>query len=455
MTARVAVVGAGITGLSAAHHLRRTTRELDVTVYESTSRPGGKLRTTSVGDLQLETGADAFLVRDPDALELCQQLGLDDELVEPAVQGVHIWADGRAHPLPPGLVLGAPARFGPLFGSDLISLRGALRAVLDLFVPRGSVVDRRSVADLVRRHYGHEVLERLVEPLLSGIYAGDPERLGAAAATPRLAEAVREHRSMARGLRDGQREPAADGSIFRSLRGGMSQLVERLVEEVDIETGVEIRTVREADDRYVLEPAAGAAIEADAVLLAVPAFAAADQLRALAPEASDALGEIPYVSVASVITVHEPGSVEVTGSGMLVAGGGAHVVKAVTYVSNKWPHLADDRIVLRSSVGRRGHQEPVGWDEDRLVDAVLDDLGELVGVEGRPAAVEVTRWERALPQYEPAHLDRLDRIERALAPHPRVRLAGAAYRGVGISACVRDARTVADRLVAEVTGRPG
>lgn len=259
---------------------------------------------------------------------------------------------------------------------------------------------------------------------------------------------------MARGLRDGQGEAVVEGSIFRSLRGGMSQLVERLTEEVDVETGVEIRGVRGSDGRYVLERAAGAPIEADAVLLAVPAFVAADQLRGLAPEASDALGEIPYVSVASVVTVHEPGSVEVTGSGMLVAGGGARVVKAVTYVSNKWPHLADDRIVLRSSVGRRGQEEPVGWDEDRLVDAVLDDLGDLVGVEGCPAAIEVTRWERALPQYETAHLDRLDRIERALAAHPRVRLAGAAYRGVGISACVRDARTVADRLVAEITGRP-
>lgn len=453
MTARIAVVGAGITGLSAAHHLLQAIPRLDVTVYESTSRPGGKLRTSTVGDLQLETGADAFLVRDPDALELCQQLGLDDDLVEPAVQGVHIWADGRAHPLPPGLVLGAPARFGPLFGSDLVSLRGALRAVLDLVLPHRSLVDRRSVADLVRRRYGREVLERLVEPLLSGIYAGDPERLGAAAATPRLAEAVREHRSMARGLRDERREPATDGSIFRSLRGGMSQLVVRLTEEVDVETGVEIRTVRESDGRYVLEPAGGDPIEVDAVLLAVPAFAAAEQVRGLAPEASDALREIPYVSVASVITVHEPASAGMTGSGMLVAGGGTRVVKAVTYVSNKWPHLADDRIVLRSSVGRRGREEPVGWDEDRLVDAVLDDLGDLVGVEGRPTAVEVTRWERALPQYETTHLDRLDRIDRALAAHPRVRLAGAAYRGVGISACVRDARTVADRLVAEVTGR--
>ncbi len=463
MSPHVGVVGGGITGLTAAYHLRRTAPALDVTVFESGSEPGGKLRTGRVGDLRLETGADAFLVRDPDALDLCEQLDLEDELVQPAVQGVQIWADGRAHPLPPELVLGVPTRFAPLFRSGVISGRGALRATLDLVMPREVDVDDASVAGLVGHRFGREVLERLVDPLLSGIYAGDPEQLGAAAATPRLADAAREHRSLARGLRattsDATSDDRAEGSVFRSLRGGMSRLIERLGEEVRVETRTPVRLVGRSGSGsgsgYVLERATGDPVEVDALILAVPAFVAGALLRDVAPEASETLHQIPYVSVASIITVHEPGSVEVTGSGMLVPHGGSRAVKAVTYVSNKWEHLVDDdRVVLRSSVGRRGAEEAVAWEDERLVDTVLRDLRDLVGVHRSPTEVEITRWERALPQYETDHLDRLARLDRALAIHQRLALAGAAYRGVGISACVQDGRRAATRIASALSSVP-
>lgn len=455
MSPRVAIVGGGITGLSAAFHLQRTAPDLDVTVYEAGARAGGKVRAATVDGVDLEVGADAFLVRDDDALALCRELGIEDDLIQPAVQGVDIWADGGAHPLPPGLVLGAPTRFGPLFRSGLLSGRGALRASLDLVVPREVDVDHESVAELIRHRFGREVLERLVDPLLSGIYAGDPERLGAAAATPRLADAARGQRSLARGLRADLGEASVGGSIFRSLRGGLNQLVRRLVEEVEVETRTPIRLVERAGGRYALRRAFGDPIEVDAVVLAVPAFAAGALLRDLAPEASDAMREIPYVSVASVLTVHEPDSVELSGSGMLVTHGASRAVKAVTYVSNKWPQLIrDDRVVLRSSVGRRDQPEPLDWDDDRLVDTVLEDLRDLVDIRRSPTAVEVTRWQRALPQYEPSHLDRLGRIDRAVATLPRLAVAGAAYRGVGVSACVRDGRLAAAQVAGEITSVP-
>lgn len=455
MSPHVAIVGGGITGLTAAHHLHRTAPEIDVTVYEAGPRPGGKIRTVAVDGLWLETGADAFMVRDPHGLELCRELGLEDELIEPVVQGVQIWADGRAYPLPPGLVLGAPTRFGPLFRSDLISGGGALRAALDLVLPHEADVDRRSVADLIRHRFGREVLERLVEPLLAGIYAGDPDRLGAAAATPRLAEAVRGHRSLARGLRASATGNAAGGSIFRSVRGGMSRLVDRLAEEVRVETDAPIRRLEAQEERFVLHPSAGDPVEADGVILAVPAFAAAALLREVAPDASGVLDEIPYVSVASIITVHPPGSVDVTGSGLLVPRGATRAVKAVTYASNKWLQgTGEERLVLRSSVGRRDGREVVSLDDDRLLRAVLADLRELVGARTAPTAVEITRWDRALPQYEPEHLDRLIRIDRALGSRPCLAVAGAAYRGVGITACVQHGRQVATQVASEINAVP-
>lgn len=457
MSPRAAVIGGGITGLVAAYQLRRSEPDLDVTLYEASTRLGGKLRTTEIDGLRLETGADAFLVRDPDAVDLCVELGLDGDLLEPAVQGVDVRVDGQAHPLPAGLILGAPSRFGPLFRSPVVSTVGALRATLDVLLPREVDVDHRSVAELIEHRFGRQVLDRLVEPMLSGVYAGDPARLGVAAATPRLAEAAREHRSLARGLRrTGQRgAQGSAGSIFRALRGGFATLVERLAEHVDVAMPVPIRLIEREGDRFALRAGGDETYPADLVIVAVPAYVAGTLLRELVPAASEALREIPYVSVANVITVHAAGSVELRGSGMLVPEGEAEVVKALSYVSNKWPHLAPDgRIVIRSSVGRRGAEDPVGWDDERLIAWVLDDLGDLLGLDGQPTAVEITRWDRAIPQYEPAHLDRLDRLHRALADHPRIAVAGAAYAGVGITACVQDARDAAERAAGGL-GRAG
>ncbi|MBW3562750.1 MAG: protoporphyrinogen oxidase [Actinobacteria bacterium] len=447
MSPRAAVIGGGITGLVAAYQLRRSEPDLEVTLYEASTRLGGKLRTAEVDGLWLETGADAFLVRDPDAVDLCAELGLDGDLVEPAVQGVEVRMDGRAHPLPSGLILGAPSRFGPLFRSPVVSTGGALRATLDVLLPREVDVDHESVAELIEHRFGREVLERLVEPMLAGVYAGDPARLGAAAATPRLAEAAREHRSLARGLRrTGER--GSGGSIFRALRGGFTTLVDRLAEHVDVAMPVRIQLIEREGDRFALRAGGDETYPADLVIVAVPAYVAGALLRELVPAASDALREITYVSVANVITVHTAGSVALRGSGMLVPEGEAEVVKALSYVSNKWPHVAPDRrIVIRSSVGRRGAEDPVGWDDERLTASVLDDLDDILGVDEQPTAVGVTRWDRAIPQYEPAHLDRLDRLHRALADHPRIAVAGAAYGGVGITACVQDARDAAERVV--------
>lgn len=471
----VVVVGGGITGLAAAWFLRAGpptpadsaggstwARRRDdggktppgaVTLLEATGRLGGKLSTHSLDGLTVERGADALVARHDAVLDLIRAVGLEDETVSPATTAARVWHAGRTYPLPGGLVVGVPTRLGPLVRSRLISPAGAARAALDLLLPREVDVDTESVAELVRHRFGHQIADRLVEPVLTGIYAGSPAQLGVAAATPALAGAARHHRSVMRGLRV---TGGADGSTapFVTIRGGLTRLVDRLVRTappggapVTVSRSTPVRLVEAGRNGYVARLPGGEQVFADAVVLAVPTYVAAAVLRPVLPDAVGALREIPYVSVATIILVYPPGTALPPGSGMVVPATAGRLVKAATWVSAKWPHLTPGgEVVVRASVGRRGDEEALRLDDAELARAVHEDLCDLVGVSARPCAWLVTRWERAVPQYEPAHLDRLDRVQRALAAHPRLALAGAGYQGVGISACVQQAHAAARRI---------
>lgn len=451
---RVVVVGGGIAGLAAAWEVRRA-GGVETVLVEATGRLGGKIATEEIDGLTLETGAEAFLDRTPEVFELAEEAGLTADVVAASSSGVKVAHGGRLHDLPEGLVLGAPTRLRPLLESGLISPLGAARAALDLVLPRESDLERESVGRLVRRRFGNEVAERLVEPLLTGVYAGDVDHLGAAVATPMLADAARARHSILLGLRD---RPRSGGPPrFHTIRGGMSRLVERLAtpreeEPFTIRTGTPVEGVEQADGRYRVR-FGGEEIEADGVVLATPAFAAGELLRDLAPAAAEALGQIPYVSVAVVTFVYASGVIVPDATGILVTRDEDVITKAVTFVSNKWAHVAPDgRVVLRASVGRRGDEAAVGLDDAALVALVRSDLADLAGVDARPRAEKVTRWERALPQYEPEHRDRLARVADALEPLPGLELAGAAYEGMGIPACIAHGRAAA-RTVLEAAGR--
>jgi oxygen-dependent protoporphyrinogen oxidase len=436
----VAVIGGGVTGLAAAWFLRASPQPPDVTVIESTPRLGGKIRTEELDGVTVELGADAFVTRQPEAAELCRRLGLGGELVAPAAGGagaVRIWSGGRLHPLPDGVVLGAPTGLGSLLRSGLLSTAGVARAALDLVLPREVDVDRESVAELIDHRFGPQVTQRLVEPLLAGVYAGDVDRLSAAAATPLLADAARSRRSLLLGLR---RRAATDGPLFLTVRGGLQRMVERLAADLSVRRATPAQVVERTPSAYLVRLASAPPLHADGVVLAVPAFAAAALLRQAAQGAADPLREIPYVSVAVVTLVYPPGAGEVEGSGMLVPKVEDRLVKAATWVSSKWPErVPDDRLVIRASVGRRGEDAPLRLDDRDLCGAVHEELREALGLTARPTAARVTRWERALPQYELGHRDRLRRIADGTAHLPGLVLTGAAYEGVGIAACVRQA----------------
>lgn len=427
---RIAVIGGGIAGLAAAWAVR----DHHVTVLEASGRVGGKLRTGEVDGVQVEFGADAFLAEPSDAVTLAQEVGLAADLVAPASSGVSIWRGRALHRLPEGVVFGAPTQLRPLLRSGLLSPAGVARAGFDLLLPPTGGI---TVADVVGRRFGREVVERLLDPLLGGVYAGDPHRLDAAAATPLIAEAANAHRSLLTGLR---RRRRGTGPAFRTVVGGLDRLPAALEARLDVRVDWPVAAIEPAwGGRWTIH--GPASLEVDAVVVATPAYVSADLLRDVAPTAAAALSEIAYASVALVALVYDDVRSAPPGSGMLVPSSEGRTVKAATWMSSKWPHLGDGRLLVRASSGRHGDDRSLQLGDDTLVAAVGGDLHDAVGLPAEPDAAVVIRWERALPQYEPGHLDRVTAIEASLPAG--IGVAGAAYRGIGIPACIRQGRDAA------------
>lgn len=450
----VAVVGGGITGLAAAWELLAGGAE--VTLYEAGSRLGGRILTADVAGRPVDLGPDALLARVPHAVALCRELGLGDELVHPAAEGASIWSAGRLRPLPRGLVLGAPLAGGDLVRlvrSGLLSPLGAVRASLDLVRPASRWGPDPSVGELVAGRLGPEVHRRLVDPLVGGIHAGPSALLSARLAAPQLADAAAS-RSLVLGLRRARTARsggtgATAAPVFASLRGGLGRLVERLDEALRA-GGVELR----AGEPVNTVPVSGS----DATVVAVPAGAASRLVAAASPDAAAGLAGLEYASVALAVLVYPVEALPrpLEGTGFLVPAGEGRLLTACSFGSSKWPHWAGPGdVVLRASVGRWGDERALGLGDDELGARICDELGEMLGLGAGPRLVRITRWERAFPQYRPGHAGRIDAVEAAAARDvPTVALAGAAYRGVGIAACIASGREAARRaLAAALTAR--
>lgn len=441
----VAVVGGGITGLAAAWEALRAGAE--VTLIEAADRLGGRIRTEEVGGRQVDLGADAFLARAPDALDLCREVGLDDEIVHPAAEGAALWSHGRLRALPGGLVLGAPTGVADLVAlvrSGLLTWPGAARAALDLVVPATRWEADPSVERVVATRLGRQAHARVVDPLVGGIHAGPSGLLSARAAAPQLADATRS-RSLMRGLRAvGGRPPGAAPPLFASLRDGLGRLVEAL--EGALRAGGATVHLGAAVDAA---PVAGF----DATVLATPAPTAAALVQAGSPAAADNLRAVEQASVALVVLVYPESALarQLSGTGFLVPAGEGRLLTACSFASSKWPHWATPGdVVLRASAGRWGDERALAMGDDELVSRLHGELAHALALGEGPRLARVARWERAFPQYRPGHLERVARAEAALARDlPTVTVAGAAYRGVGIAACIAQGRAAARRAVGQ------
>jgi protoporphyrinogen/coproporphyrinogen III oxidase len=465
VTNRVVVVGGGISGLAAAWELTGGAAGPhgagpEVVVLEGSDRLGGPLRTVEMGGRPVDVGPDGFLGRRPEALDLCREVGLGDHLVPIAGRGAGVWARGRLRPLPDGLALGLPTRFWPAARSGILGFRGQLGLARDALLPRPDVrgpIGDRSIGPLVTRRLGARVTEMLADPLIGGIHAGSVDDMSAAATFPPLLAAAHRRGSLMRALRAEVPPPPADAPpLFWSLEGGMGSLVRRLEEAltgrgVVIRPGAEVTRLERATGGW--EVMAGEAVRADAVILALPANGAGRLLEPHDGEAAGLLSAIDYASVALVTLTVPLSSVPVplVGTGFLVPRRGAGapgpdgwVVTACTYLSQKWPHLArPDEVLLRASLGRLGDDRSAGWSDAEVVERVWADLGALMSLTGATPPATVTRWPLSFPQYRVHHLLRTSGIESALLRLGGIAVAGAAYRGVGIPACIASGRAAA------------
>ncbi len=449
---RVVVIGGGLTGLAVAWHVRD---EVDVTVLDASAEPGGQVRTVPFAGTQIDVGADAFLARQPEAERLVRSAGFgDDDLVAPATGQVYLWVRGRLRRLPAGTVLGAPADAVALARSGVASPTALLRAGLEPFVPRRRIVGDRSVADLVGERFGRQIVDRLVEPLLGGVYAGSIDRLSAQAATAPIWAAAQARRSLLLGLRAHRARTAADDRpVFLTLRGGLRRLVDHLADDLGerLQRSTAVTDVRrDPGGGWQITTDRGTTLPADGVVVALPAARAASLLAEVSPEGSRELSGIPTASVGVVALAYDPGDATgvPAGSGVLVPRTEGRLVKAITFSSRKWPHHAGhDRFLLRASVGRVDDDRALALDDDRLIAEVEGEVRELAGLSGRATAAHVQRWPDALPQYDVGHLARIDRLRSALRRDaPNLHIGGASLDGVGLAARAKDAERLAHEI---------
>jgi oxygen-dependent protoporphyrinogen oxidase len=462
MAARIAIVGGGISGLAAAHRLRTLLGPAaEIVVLEQRDRTGGVLHTVELARMPFDVGAEAFLARRPEVPALLNELGLAAEIVHPTGASPSIRAGGRTVGLPAGTMMGVPTSHARL--DDVLSPAGlaAVAAEPDRPLAWDPGTDV-SLGGLLRERFGPEIPERLTDPLLGGVYAGRVDALGLRATVPALAAALDAGApSLTAAATSATPPPAsrdvrAPGPVFGGIRGGYRALLDALesASAATVRFGTTVRSLqrREAGWRLVLGPTTEPeALDVDAVVLAVPAPAARKLLADVVPDAAAAAGEVELASSVVVALAYQASDASTlpATSGVLIAADEPLSIKAATHSSNKWAHLGADGLVrLRVSTGRFGEAATLQVDDDELVDRARADLATLHGITASPIDAVVQRWGGGLPQYAVGHLDRVRRIESAVAGVPGLAVVGSALHGVGVPACVATARAAAETLAA-------
>ena len=471
---RIAIIGGGIAGLAAAYELelaRAAGSPVSYELFEASPRFGGVIASSVVNGTVIERGPDSFLTEKPAAAQLCRELGLGDDLIpsNDATRQTYILVRNRLVPLPDGLMFLIPTKIAPTLLTGLFSPLTKLRMGLELLRrpptdprlqarPRPQAEDE-SVASLVRRHYGQQAVDRLADPLLSGIYGGDSEQLSARAVLPRLVEMEAQYGSLTRGMLAGLRarrdagSPSTPPPIFTTLRHGLQQLVDALVSKLD-PSSLHLETPVAAVERTpsgwrVLQP--GIAQIFDAVILATPAWAAASLVRGTDAELSDELNSIPYSSSVTINVVYDGTDLDPLppGFGFLVPAVERRAILACTFIHRKFSgRTAPGKTVLRVFLGGAHNSQLLDHSDENLADLARRELRQILAITAKPELIEIQRWPRARAQYAIGHRARQQRIQARLSELPGLRLAGNAYDGIGISDCIRLGRAAARELAA-------
>jgi len=467
----VVIVGGGISGLSTAFSLLEQAQAADLpvscTLLEASPTWGGKIVTHRVGQLVMEAGPDSFLSQKPWALDLCRRVGLIDQLINtnPTPKKASVLCDGRLHELPEGLVTFTPTQLGPLFRSGLLSWLDLARMGCDVLIPPLRSGADESLAAFFRRRFGRQATERVMEPLMAGIYAGDAEQMSLRATFPKFYELEQTHGSVIRGMMAARRARAQQPpsgnvprTMFVTLRNGLSDLVTVVAGHLCkagavLKAGVQAESLRVRSHKpgrwmYDILCTDGTTLAAEAVVLATPAYISADLVRPLSPVAAGVMDSIPYASTATISLVYRAADVgnRLEGFGFIVPRAEGRDLIAATWTSQKWPHRASEQDVsVRCYLGGVGREAILDHDDQHLVRCVRSELTSIVGLQAEPHYVEVNRWHRAMPQYTIGHLDRLAQLDDALSRFGGLLVTGAGYRGVGIPDCIRDGAETATK----------
>lgn len=471
---RIAIVGGGIAGLAAAYELekaRAAGAAVNYSLYEERAQLGGSLASEIVDGAVLERGPDSFLTEKPAASELCRELGLGGDLVpsNDAARKTYIVVRNKLVALPDGLMFLVPTKLIPTAMTRLFGLRTKMRMGLELLQRPRPVGGDESVAALVRRHFGQEAVDRLADPLLSGIYGGDAEQLSAQTVLPRLVEMETKYGSLTRGMLASHKRTRAaaknstapkreGGGIFTALRGGMSQFVNALVARIDpqsLRVGMPVSAIRKTAGGWSVE-AGGAAENYDALIVAAPAWVAGKLLGTVDEELGSELGGIPYSSSVTLNLVYDETKIGALpeGFGFLVPAVEGRAMLACTFVHRKFlGRTPPGKAVLRAFLGGMNGEAQLAESDEVLVATVRRELSEILGaktlsVEVAPEYTQVSRWRRAMAQYAVGHRERMKRIAVRVAELPGLRLVGNAYDGIGVPDCIRLGRQAARELVA-------
>ena len=442
MPQHVVIVGGGISGLSAAYDLARA--GIEHTLFEKQPRLGGVIQTRAENDCVLECGPDSFLAAKPEAITLIKELGLEGELIgsNDFQRTTYILKHGRLVPLPEGVMMIVPTKIMPMVKSNLLSWGTKIRMGFELLRRPKRYLDR-SVAAFVIDHFGEETLDYLAEPLLSGVYGGNPHDLSAASVLPRFVEMETTQGSLGRAVM-GAKRPAPGGSLFKTLASGLGTLIEALATYANIRhDGIDAIERREGAFRV---QAAGEWIDASNVIVATPATTAASLIKNVDPELSALLGAIPYSSSVIVSLIFDAAKFDGqrAGFGFLVPKRERDRLAACTFVATKFPHRApDDRIILRCFFGGTGDEGVLSESDESLVTIAREELRRILGLTAAPLFTYISRWPKSMAQYNVGHGVRVAEIKKRTAAIPGLHLAGNAYDGIGIPDCVRSGRQAA------------
>lgn len=477
---RVVIIGGGIAGLSAAYSLREHQpkgAEFEIVLLERKDALGGNIRTEKVNGFLIEGGPDCFLSEKPWAMELCKRIGLADKLqpTNDAFRKTFVLSGGKLHVLPEGVILMVPTKILPLAVSGLISWPGKVRMAMEMFVPRKKDDKDETLGEFVRRRLGQEALDKIAEPLVAGVHAGDPETMSVRASFPKFVQLEQEYGSLIRGmlkrmeLMKKTHKPAPQGegpkkrvTMFMTLRDGLTDMVEVLASILKksgntvIRTGVNVTAVAEKNGRYEVSIEGEKTLDADAVIVAAPAYAASNVLKDIDGELSRQLLTIPYVSTATVSIGFKRSDIKhpLNGFGFVVPKMEKRRIMAATWTSQKFQYRAPEgHVLIRCFVGGSKNMELVDLSDAEMVKMVREELRDIMGIDAEPVLAKVFRWRNSMPQYTVGHEERIASIEEKVARHKGLFITGSAYHGIGISDSVRNGEVIAKKVLHLVAGQ--